>query len=275
MPSDTERRLLADFLRAHRERLAPAAVGLADGMRRRRTPGLRCEEVADLAGLSLTWYTWLEQARAVSASPQALARLAEALRLAAAERAYLFELARRRDPAGPSAVAPDAPPEGLVAAADGFRGPAYVLDGAWTAVAWNAAAERLFKGWLGGPERNLVRYIFLEPSARRFIVGWEERAKRVMAELRADVGRDPGDPRRAALVEALAAASPEFARWWRAHAVTGRDGGRRDFAHPEEGPVAYRQLTLAAEAHPGFRLVLLDGPIAATPGSAGGPKSRA
>ncbi|HTW50882.1 MAG TPA: helix-turn-helix transcriptional regulator, partial [Stellaceae bacterium] len=92
------RRELADFVRAQRERVAPAAVGLPAAARRRRTPGLRREEVAELAGLSTTWYTWIEQAREVSVSPSALARLAQALRLDGAQRAYLFELAGKRDP---------------------------------------------------------------------------------------------------------------------------------------------------------------------------------
>src|SRR5713226_8903042 len=105
-----QRRELGEFIWSHRERLAPAAIGLAAGSRR-RTPGLRREEVAQLCGLSATWYTWIEQGRDVSVSPTALARLARTLQLSPAERAYLFDLVGKRDPSGPRAEgAMDAPP---------------------------------------------------------------------------------------------------------------------------------------------------------------------
>jgi len=263
MSVPAQRRLLADFLRARRERLAPAAAGLSAGASRRRTPGLRREEVAQIAGLSTTWYTWLEQGRDVAASPQALARLADALALGRAERAYLFELAGRRDPAAPVAEPAGAVPPALAAAVAGFAGPAYALDRGWTAVAWNDAAARLFAGWLDGSERNLIRFIFLDPAARALIDGWQERARRVIAELRADLGHGPEDPRLKALIDGLAAASSDFARWWGEQAVLGRDGGRRAFRHPLDGPLAYEQLTLSADAAPGFRLVLL---LASEPG---------
>lgn len=263
MSVPVQRRLLAEFLRARRARLTPAAAGLPAGAPRRRTPGLRREEVALLAGLSTTWYTWLEQGRDVAASPQALARLADALALGRAERAYLFELAGRRDPALPAAAEDHVAPAALVAAVSAYPGPAYVLDRGWTAVAWNGAAAHLFIGWLDGAEKNLLRFIFLEPAARGLVEGFEERARRVVAELRADLGHGPEDPRLRALIDGLAAESADFARWWGEQAVLGRDGGRRAFRHPEDGPLAYEQLTLISDAAPGFRLVLLVGPVAA------------
>src|SRR6516165_7360453 len=137
------RRLLGAFLRTHRERLSPQAAGLAVGARR-RTPGLRREEASQLAGVSATWYTWLEQGRDVSASPHALARVAEALQLTGPERAYLFNLAARRDPAAAPA-SPEAPP-GLAQAVARFDGPAYGLDRCWNAACWNPQAARLFVG---------------------------------------------------------------------------------------------------------------------------------
>jgi len=262
MSSPAQRRLLADFLRAHRERLTPAAAGLPSGSPRRRTPGLRREEVALAAGLSATWYTWLEQARDVQASPAALARLAEAMAMTPAERGYLFELAGRRDPAAPAPVEADEAPATLAAAVAAIAVPAYVLDRAWTAVAWNAPAERLFAGWLGGGERNLLRYIFLDPAAPGFVVGWEERARRVVAELRADLGHGPEDPRLGAVIEALRAESPPFVAWWGEQAVLGRDGGRRAFRHPVDGSLAYEQVALIPASRPAHRLIMLMGPVA-------------
>ena len=122
----TPARALGDFIRAHRERLSPQAVGLPPGPRR-RTPGLRREEVAQLCGVSPTWYTWIEQGRPVSASADALARIAVALQLSRAERAYLFELAAQRDPAEPDPAAADAPAT-LLETVQLVNAPAYVLD---------------------------------------------------------------------------------------------------------------------------------------------------
>jgi len=254
-PLDPHRQLGA-FLRARREHLTPQEAGLTGGSARRRTPGLRREEVAHLCGLSPTWYTWLEQGRDVSASPHALARVARALHLSSAERAYLFELAQKRDPeAGPEG--PDAPPTALTAALAAIAAPAYLLDRAWTARAWNAGAERLFAGWLGGPEKNLLRYVFLDPAARSFICDWPERARRLAAEFRADSARRSQDPELAELVDALAAASPDFASAWEDQAVLAREGGRRAFRHPVDGEIAHEQLTLQPAEAQGWKLVML------------------
>ncbi|HZB93708.1 MAG TPA: helix-turn-helix transcriptional regulator, partial [Stellaceae bacterium] len=241
----SRRRALGDFLRTHRARLSPASLALAAGGRR-RTPGLRREEVAQAAGLSATWYTWLEQGRDISASPEALAALAAALQLTPAERAYLFELAGRRDPAAPSAPqAMDVPPA-LAAAVAAIGVPAYVLDRCWTARAWNAPAARLFLGWLdAGEDKNLLRYVFLSPLARRVIPDWPLRARRVLAEFRAESSRHLEDPALVALVEELRRKSPLFARGWSAHEVVERAGGERRFDHPRVGSLAYEQTVFA------------------------------
>ena len=252
-----QRRLLGGFVRAHRERLTPQAAGLGAPAVRRRTPGLRREEAAQLAGISTTWLTWIEQGREVSVSPAALARLAETLKLTAAERAYLFELAGKRDPAGaePAPLA-EAPPALAVAVA-GFAGPAYGLDRGWNAVVWNAVAERLFAGWLDGREKNLLRFIFLDPAARDLIVDWEDRARRVTAELRADFSRSHSDPQMRALVDRLKAEAPLFARFWDEQQVMSREGGLRRFNHPSDGPLAFEQHSYTPAERPDCKLVLL------------------
>lgn len=252
------RKALGEFLRTHRGRLAPASLGFQAG--RRRTPGLRREEVAQLCGLSATWITWLEQGRDVSASPQALATLAQALRLTPAERGYLFELAEKRDPAAPPAPGDDGmdAPAALADAVAAMNVPAYVLDRAWTARAWNPAAAQLFVGWLDrSPDKNLLRYVFLSPAARRIIPDWEARACRVLAEFRADSSRHMDDPALAALVEALGRDSPLFARAWRAHDVIERAGGERSFDHPRQGRLFYEQVSFTLASRPDFKLVML------------------
>jgi len=262
-PSHDRQRELGEFVRAQREKLSPAAFGLATA-RRRRTPGLRREEAAQLCGLSVTWYTWLEQGRDMSLSSAALARLATALRLGRAERAYLFGLAQKRDPdagGGESDIVPPA----LLACVATIAAPAYVLDRAWTARGWNAKAARLFAGWLdGGHDRNLLRYIFLGAAARALIHDYDERARRVVAEFRADVSTHLTDPAIRDLLEGLRRQSPGFARLWDQHGVLGREGGARTFTHPRDGLLRFEQVTFNLASQPDLKLTVLV-PAADTP----------
>jgi transcriptional regulator with XRE-family HTH domain len=247
---------LGDFVRAQREKLDPAASGVPAGGRR-RTPGLRREEVAQLCGLSVTWYTWLEQGREISLSPTALARLAAALRLDRAQRDYLFELAGKRDPEDGVVEVEDLPAS-VRACVKAIRTPAYVLDRTWTARAWNIGAERLFVGWLTpSGERNLLRFIFLEATARSLISDYEERARRVVAEFRADVSTHLDDPAIGGLVDGLRSESKLFARLWGEHSVLGREGGARAFNHPTQGDLRYEQVTFNVANRPDLKLVML------------------
>jgi transcriptional regulator with XRE-family HTH domain len=254
-----KRHELGDFLRAHRARLSPASLGLP-AIGRRRTPGLRREEVAQACGMSSTWYTWLEQGRDIAASPPALSALARALQLTPAERAYLFELADRRDPSLPSRNDDDGMdvPDALARAVAAIDGPAYLLDSLWNARAWNRPAAGLFIGWLDGAvDRNLLRYIFLSPVARKIIPDWQARARRVLAEFRADTSRHLENAALQTLIEDLRRRSPAFARYWTEHAVVDRTGGERSFDHPREGLLRYQQIAFALANRPDFKLVML------------------
>jgi transcriptional regulator with XRE-family HTH domain len=252
--STEHRRQLGAFLRARREALAPVEPPRG----RRRTPGLRREEVAQLCGLSTTWYTWIEQGRDIALSAAALARLADTLRLTATERAYLFELTRRRDPA-PHATEPlseAAPPE-LAEVLRSTAAPAYLLDRLWHVRGWNDPAGRLFSPWFDSGERCLLRYVFLDPSAAHFICDWENRARRLIAEFRADTAHNPEDRAIQDLVRDLLRDSASFARLWGHHAVLAREGGERRFNHPRDGMLRYDQVTLVPAAHPDHKLVML------------------
>ncbi len=254
-----QQRTLGAFLRAHRARLSPAGLGLPAGQRR-RTPGLRREEVAQRCGLSVTWYTWLEQGRDVAASPQALASVAEALQLTPAERAYLFQIAGRIDPA--LATANDAAvdvPLAIGEALASISGPAYVLDRLWNARACNDAARRLFVGWLDGDDPNLLRYVFLNPVARRVIPEWRDRARRVLAEFRAESSRHLDDRALVAMVDDLRARSDFFARCWDEHEVVIRQGGERTFEHPRAGRLTYEQVAFTLASRVDLKLVMLIG----------------
>jgi len=256
-PPPAQRRALGDFVRAQRAKLSPAMFGLEDGARR-RTPGLRREEVAQLCGMSATWYTWIEQGREVSVSPTTLARLAKILRLSRAERAYLFELAGKRDSAEPGYREPADLPPALDEILKSFTQPAYLLDRAWDARAWNEPAARLFVGWLDADApRNLLRYIFLGPAAKKLISDWDHRARRVLAEFRADYSRHLDDPVLRTLVAELRERSPMFARIWEEQSVIGREGGERSFNHPQDGKLSYEQITFNLASRPDFKLVLL------------------
>jgi transcriptional regulator with XRE-family HTH domain len=255
--SDAIRRLeLGEFLKAQRAKLAPGLFGLPAGTRR-RTPGLRREEVAQLCGLSTTWYTWLEQGRDISLSAAALGRIAGVLRFTAAERAYLFDLAGRRDPRHGGEGEPEAP-AALTAALPQISTPAYILDAYWTALAWNEPARALFSGGLDGEnDRSLLRFIFLSDEARRLIVDWEARARRVIAEFRADYSRHLDEPRMEALVAELSAGSSFFRQGWHEHSVLGREGGVRQFADAAGTRSSYRQVTLNPAGRPDLKVVIL------------------
>jgi transcriptional regulator with XRE-family HTH domain len=251
------RQQLGEFLRAQRDRLRPEEFGLPAGQRR-RAPGLRREEAALLCGISPTWFTWIEQGRTAAVSVPTLAAIARGLRLSRAERGYLFELAARTDPAPPSADKAD--PQQLRGLVDAIRTPAYVLDRHWDAVVWNKAATELFAAWLGAradADRNLLRFVFLQPAARKFIVNWNDRARRLVAEYRADTAAWRDDPVRKALVQDLGDASPEFAAAWKSQQVLSRDGGRRSLAHPRHGRVDYDQFTLRVAQRPDLKLTVL------------------
>ncbi len=251
-----QRRAFGDFVRAHRERVAPAAIGLPSGTRR-RTPGLRREEVAQLCGLSTTWFTWIEQGRDVSISAGALARLSTALRLDRAERAYLFDLAGKRDPEQGKTESGDVSPA-LAACVEAIATPAYILDRLWNVRCWNAPAQRLFAGWLDMPgEHNLLRFTFVHPAAHALICDWEARAQRLAAEFRAASSEHLDDPNLRDLVTALRRDSEKFGQFWDQHGVLGRQGGERTFNHPRDGFLRYEQVTFEVANQPDLKMTVL------------------
>jgi transcriptional regulator with XRE-family HTH domain len=243
---------LGRFVRLRRERLTPGRLG-----ERRRTPGLRREELAERAGISATWCAWIEQGREVQASPHALERLAGALELSPAERGYLFELAGRRDP-GVGGGRSQQAPASLTAMIDILGHPAYALDRLWNACSWNEAAATLFEGWLRPQsDRNLLRYVFLNPTARQLIPEWSERAMHLLAEFRTDYGRHHDDPDLRTLTDSLRHTSAFFAEAWAAQAVSRRAGGVRSFSHSSGGLLRFQQHTFVPADGPDYKLVVL------------------
>lgn len=259
---DTRRKELGDFLQVLRQRSAPEEFGFPVG-NRRRTKGLRREEVAQLAGISPTWYTWIEQGREVNVSADALDRLSQVLKLSRSERDYLFEMAGRRDPKASHRDEQDAAPDELISMLADIAIPAYVMGRYWDLLAWNQLAANLFSGWLDQPLKkdsptpNLLKFVFLMPQAKDFVVNWEVRARRIVAEFRADCRSRLEEPALQRLVAELTQSSPEFARFWLQHDVLERQGGQRSFNHPKQGLISYQQFTLRPVDQDQLKLVLL------------------
>ncbi len=250
------RKTLGTFLREARAHVQPQDWGLPLGSRR-RTPGLRREEVAQLCAISVTWYTWIEQGRDVSISPTVCARLAKTLKLSSAQRRYLFELAECADPEADAAQLKPLP-QGLSDCVDHIAAPAYILDRSWNVLARNAALLELFAGWPDNSNKpNLLRYIFLDPAARHLVVDWERRAQRVVAEFRADVGAHVDEPEVRAVVAELQEQSAVFAQWWGRQMVTEREGGLREFQHSHYGERSYQQFTFRLAVRSDCKLVML------------------
>lgn len=243
------RQELARFVRAMRDRLLPQQVGLAASPRR-RAKGLLREEVAQRAGISATWYTWIEQARPTNPSLPVLARLARALNLSAVERSHLINLAR--PDVGASRLRSGAElPAPLVATLHGLMPfPVYVVDTCWNVIAWNAAAAELFGDFaaIEPPERNILRLLFLDSRWRSLFVDWDTVVESAVAQYRGATAMQVNDPAWQAHIATLAARSPEFARLWERQNV--RDGAvwRKTIKHPEAGRLVFDYATLRPDS---------------------------
>ncbi|GLS22261.1 transcriptional regulator [Labrys miyagiensis] len=257
--ADTEarRRQSGAFLRSRRERLTPSDVGLPEGFRR-RTPGLRREEVALLAGVGATWYTWLEQGRDVRPSPEVLSALAAALRLDPAERQHLYIL-NDRPPPEPRPIGPERVDEPLRRMLDSLtRQPAYVLGRRWDILAWNRAAAILFGDYekLVGDERNIMHLVFADKAHRKLLTDWDDLAPTVLAMFRADSARYVGDPEFERLIAKLTKVSTEFRHWWSRQDVLRSLTGLKRIKHPKAGRMTFEYTSLAVTDQVGLKLTV-------------------
>jgi transcriptional regulator with XRE-family HTH domain len=246
---------LGAFLRARRDALTPADVGLPAG-RGRRTPGLRREEISMLAGVSVTWYTWLEQGRQINASVDVLEALARALRLDEAGRRHLLALATPTPTAPVESV--EHAPDALVRLIESMEpAPAYVLGPRWEFLAWNRAQSRLYPtiDRLDDADRNLLWVIFAEQNARRLLADWPQQARRIMAEFRAGTALLRTDPGVTRLVERLHRDSVEFAQWWPQADVAQFQTRLRHYDHPRAGSLVFEYQQLTPSEWPQLRVV--------------------
>ena len=248
---------LGRYLKERRARLDPATLGLP--LARRRTPGLRREEVAQRAHVSPTWYTWLEQGRGGAPSTEVLERLAGALQLSDVEREHLFLLAQNRPPEVRYLPAVDAPPR-LQRVLDALEYcPAMLRTQTWDVVAWNRACAAVLNDYSAMPpdRRNILRHIFGNPTARRRIPNWDQDARFVVAAFRADVARAGATDAVQAMVEELCAANAEFAAMWSELEVReGYGEVAKLINHPVAGPISLEYSGLAVEGRPDLTMII-------------------
>lgn len=260
MQENERRQALADFLRKRRASLSPDEVGLPPGLRR-RTPGLRREEVAQLANIGTSWYVWLEQGRDVHPSAEVMESLAQALRLTPNERRHLFLLAGQT-------FQPSLPPtEENISPAfqrmldDLNPSPAYILGRRYDYLAWNRAADGLFSisdiiADTSSPyARNMIWRLFTS-STMRERPNWEMIARATLAEFRVANARYPGDPWFEELIEDLKQISPEFCQWWPHHDVRSALDGHKIIKHPIWGDLEFEHFTLQALTNPDLKIMV-------------------
>lgn len=257
MNNDEQRQNLANFLRTRRERLSPSDVGLPSG-RRRRTPGLRREEVAQLANIGVSWYTALEQGRDIRPSLDILHSIAVALQLTSAERQHLLVLADQES------LFTDTPADEQISSTlrhvldDLNPDPAYIMGRRWDYLAWNTAAAHILLPTHPTPpyERNAVWQVFTNPEKRIKYPQWEEAAQKILAEFRADSAHYANDSWFKQLIADLQRASEEFRAWWPRHDVRPRIDGRKEIVHPVVGSLLFEHTTLQVPMNPDLKMMI-------------------
>ena len=252
---DLHRQQLSEFLKGCRARLSPAKMGLPD-QGRRRTPGLRREDVAALAGVSVTWYTWLEQARDIKVSAEVLDRICSTLRMSSEERDYLFALVQRRAPPH-TAAAEDLVSPALQRMLDALAVPALVKTARWDVVAWNAYITRVFRDYsiLPPERRNLLRLLLVEDTSYQGDPdAYYTTARRILAKFRVDYSQYCDDPAFDELIEGLSRDSAVFRELWNNPEVMNRSEAVA--YHPQRGGMWFEHTSYVPEGCPALRMVV-------------------
>jgi transcriptional regulator with XRE-family HTH domain len=251
--SVVRREELGGFLRARRARLSPQDCGLAPGTRR-RTPGLRREEVALLAGVGVTWYTWLEQGRRINVSDHVLDAVARALQLGAADRAHLHHLAGRASERSPAAPVP----RSIAALLRSFEpAPAVLVDARYDIRSTNQAHRDLFRDWHTATpaRRNLLWTCLTVPAARERCLNYDAEMPYLIGRLRAEFARHVDDPEWNAVIRQFRRGAPEFARMWDRHDVAGAEPRERIFTHPAAGVLRFETTELHIGGSAGLHII--------------------
>jgi transcriptional regulator with XRE-family HTH domain len=262
-PSTTRKRLRspvdrqrAEFLRRCRTRMNPSDLGLPQS-KRKRTEGLRREDVAALSGVSASWYTWLEQGRDMRVSDDMLERLCETLRLSEDERVYLFSLVQHRSPRVRREARSEAPAE-IVRMVDGLTVPSIAMNLRWDVLAWNRLNSVFFRDYSAFPaaQRNLLEILFTQPLRHISPPDFENMARRLVARFRFDYSKNADDPKFEAMIRRLETQSPVFRRLWRIPEFSLRGYGIHRFTHPRYGALAFEHTSCVPDGHPNIRVVI-------------------
>ncbi|MGX9424535.1 MULTISPECIES: helix-turn-helix transcriptional regulator [Bradyrhizobium] len=252
----TDANSLGAYLKDRRAKLDPTAFGFP--LKRRRTPGLRREEVAQRANVSATWYTWLEQGRGGAPSADVLDRIARAMMLTDVEREHLFLLGLGRPPEvryhAPEGISPR-----LQRVLDTLEcSPAFIRTATWDLIAWNRAAATVLTDYSKLPDgqRNVLRLMFRDSRVRAAQSNWQSVARYVVASFRADVARAGAARNVQSLIDELSATSPEFAAMWRDNDVQGHGDGVKVLHHPIAGPLSMEFSAFAVDGRPDLNMVI-------------------
>jgi transcriptional regulator with XRE-family HTH domain len=254
----TDANQFGNYLKDRRTKLDPTAFGIL--LTRRRTPGLRREEVAQRANVSATWYTWLEQGRGGAPSADVLDRIARAMMLTDVEREHLFLLGLGRPPEA-RYRAPDGITPRLQRVLDTLEySPAFIRTATWDVIAWNKAAAAVLTDYSTLPDgqRNVLRLMFHDSRVRAAQSNWQNVARYVVASFRADVARAGAARNVQSLVDELCATSPEFAAMWRDNDVQGHGNGRKVLQHPVAGPLWMEFSAFAVDGRPDLNMVIFN-----------------
>jgi transcriptional regulator with XRE-family HTH domain len=263
--SDGRRQELGQFLRDRRGNLVRAELGLGP-IGRNRTLGLRREEIAAFAAVSVTWYTWLEQGRDINASRQVLDSIARVLGLTTAEKSYLLAMGGYTPVPATEVTRIEQAPDHLQRLLDTFDFPAFAVAPDWGIAGWNRAYAGLYAriADVDPAERNLLWLIFTDPHLRQMLPDWEETSRHFVAEFRAEAGARLGSAAHTALVERLGEASAQFAKLWADRGVERFASRQRIFLHPLAGELVFEQHRLVPSDAPELHLVMY-APVADTP----------
>lgn len=249
------RKELATFLKTRRTQLTPEELGIPLTTRR-RTPGLRREEVAQRAAVGLTWYTWLEQGRNISVSPQVLKGVSRALQLSTTEQQHLFSLAQLPLPGDIETLLYDVDPK-LQTIVQGFgQLPASLINQKWDIIAFNDAVENLCANVKNKEQPNILYNMFVDPEARKRIINWETQAKSAIGLFRAETSKFIGAEWYLELIANLTAQSPEFREWWPNQTICQAMNIPKHYNHPEVGELSITTTMLNVQESPNLKLVV-------------------
>lgn len=248
---------LGNFLRTRRAKISPEQAGLPEGLRR-RTPGLRREEVASLSGIGITWYTWLEQGREIQVSVQVLESLSRTLMLNEEETRHLYTLANQTPPINIPSYHQDLNPMLQRILDSLLLSPSMVFDTRWNIIAWNKAAEAVFFDFnkIDSAQRNYIWLVFTDSRFKETIDNWSKQAQGLVARFRAECGKYIEDPWVTEFVQKLKDESTEFEQWWSAHNVESEKGNYKILNHPTAGKLVFEHTSFFAADNMNLKLFI-------------------